>query len=152
MPELQATLDRDTKYAISLPIAQYMKYPITIEWGLEERLLHIAENYIGLPVTYWGSDFRRQIANGKLLGPRQWHLDAEDHRMLKIIIYLNDVNLHAGPFEYIPKHSTSFLAQRLNYSSGFISDEVLKTVVPISDCKTCLGNFGTVIFVRANAS
>jgi len=66
------------------------------------------------------------------MGARQWHLDVED-RMLKIIIYLNDVNLHGGPFEYIPKYSSSLLSQSLNYSSGLLSDEVMKTVVPISD-------------------
>ena len=147
LPELQTTLYSNTNYAISLSLAQCMKSTITILWGLQERLLHIAENYIGLPVTYCGPDLRREIANGKAMGARQWHLDVEDHRMLKIIIYLNDVNLHGGPFEYIPKHSTSLLSQTLNYSSGFVSDEVMKTVVPISDWKPCLGNFGTVIFV-----
>ena len=146
MAELKNTYN-NPKYAISLPRAQCLKYPLTILWGLEERLLHIAENYIGLPITYCGPDLRREIANGKLLGARQWHLDVEDHRMLKIIIYLNDVNIHGGPFEYIPKHSTSLLSQRLNYSSGFVSDEVMETIVPISDCKPCLGNFGTAVFV-----
>ena len=147
LPELQTTSYNNTRYAISLPIAQCMKHPLTILWGLEERLLDIAENYIGLPITYCGPDLRREIANGKPLGARQWHLDVEDHRMVKIIIYLNDVNIKGGAFEYIPKHSTSLLAQRLNYSSGFVSDEVMETIVPISDYKPCLGKFGTAIFV-----
>jgi len=55
----------------------------------------------------------------------------EDRRMLKIIIYLNDVNLHGGLFEYIPKHLTSLTSQRFNYSSGFVS-LIIETGVPVS--------------------
>ena len=143
LPEL-LTFSSNGQHSISLPLPKLMEHPEIFLWGLEERLLNIVENYIGLPVLYHGADFRREIANGKPIGVRQWHIDVEDHRMLKIIVYLNDVSLNGGPFEYISKYSTSSLRQTLQYSSGFVSDEVMKTVIPISDWKSCTGRSGTV--------
>jgi hypothetical protein len=145
LPEL-LVFSSNGKHSISFPLSKLMEYPEIVLWGLEERLLNIVENYIGLPVLYHGVDFRREIANEKLIGLRQWHLDVEDHRMVKIIIYLNDVSLNGGPFEYISKNSTSLLRQTLQYSSGFVSDEIIKTLVPTSDWKPCTGRSGTVIF------
>jgi hypothetical protein len=145
LPELLA-FSSNGKHAISLPLCKLMEYPEIFLWGLEERLLNLIENYIGLPVLYHGADFRREIANEKLTDVRQWHIDVEDYRMVKILIYLNDVSLNGGPFEYISKHLTSLLCQTLQYSSGFVSDEVIKTVVPTSNWKSCTGSSGTVTF------
>lgn len=144
LPELQVSSSDEN--VISVPLFKLIKFPEIFCWGLEERLLNIIENYIGLPIIYHGANFRREIANGKTIGVRQWHTDVEDHRMVKIIVYLNDVSLNGGPFEYISKHSTSLLRQTLQYSSGFVSDELIKTIVPISDWKPCTGRSGTVIF------
>jgi hypothetical protein len=66
--------------------------------------------------------------------------------MVRIILYLNDVNLNGGPFEYISKHSTSLLCQILQYSSGFVSDKIIKSLISTSDWKSCTGRYGTVIF------
>jgi hypothetical protein len=145
LPELLA-FPSNGKHVISLPLSKLMKYPEIFIWGLQERLLNIIENYIGLPVLYHGAHFRREIANGKLIDVRQWHTDVEDHHMVRIIVYLNDVSLNGGPFEYISKKSTSLLRQTLQYSSGFVSDEIIKTLVPTSDWKPCTGRSGTVIF------
>ena len=130
---------------INMPLPKLMNYPDIFLWGLEERLLDIIENYVGLPLLYHGAELRREIANGKIIDVRQWHLDVEDHRMLKIIVYLNDVSLDGGPFEYIPKDLTTLSAQALKYNSGFVSDKVMQTVVSPSDWKPCTGCYGTVI-------
>lgn len=145
LPEL-LKFSSNENHVISLPLFKLIKFPEIFIWGLEEGLLNIIENYIGLPISYHGAHFRREIANGKLIDVRQWHTDVEDHRMVKIIVYLNDVSLNGGPFEYISKHSTSLLRQTLQYSSGFVSDEVIKTLVPTSNWKPCTGRYGTVIF------
>ncbi len=122
------------------------KYPEIFLWGLEERLLNMIENYIGLPVCYQGAEFRRGIANGEVVDVRQWHIDTEDHRMFKIIVYLNDVNANGGPFECLPKPLTSRASQALKYYSGFVGDQTMETVIPKSDWKTCIGESGTTVF------
>lgn len=115
-------------------------------WGLEERLLDIIENYLSLPVKYVGMHLRKEIANGIAKDVRQWHIDIEDYRRIKIIIYLNDVDEEGGPFEYISKNLTSIAAKKLKYDhAGFVTDRIMEKVIPKSDWISCTGAAGTVI-------
>jgi hypothetical protein len=54
-----------------------------IRWGLSDRLLDIAENYLGVPTGYDGINVFFTKADGMEAGARRWHRDAEDRRMLK---------------------------------------------------------------------
>lgn len=121
--------------------------PDLLLWAANESLLNVVENYIGLPIYYLGVEVRQEFANGKATGVRQWHIDTEDRRMLKIIIYLNDVDIHGGPFEYISKELTQPAAQKLQYRSGLVSDEAMADVVPESSWVACTGLAGTATFV-----
>jgi hypothetical protein len=122
--------------------------PNFLNWGNEQRLLKILETYIGLPVAYHGVQIRKDFINQSQFSTMLWHRDSEDRRIIKIIIYLNDVAEKQGPFEYVPLSFTSGLNfYRLYYkihNSG-ISDEMLNKIVPKSVWKSCPGAAGTVI-------
>jgi hypothetical protein len=116
-------------------------------WGLEERLLDIIENYIGLPVIYQGFGLRKDFANGKSFGIRRWHLDWEDRRLIKMIIYLNDVDLDGGPFQYIHRNLTPDLIKFFQYYNlGYLIDEEMELAVPKPQWQSCTGNEHTVVF------
>ena len=100
------------------------------QWGLSHRLLDIVENHIGLPVRYHGADMRREVANGKAVGVRQWHRDIEDHRVFKILVWLNDVGPSGGPFEYVELPQSLDAVRRLKYVSGFVTDDSMDQVIP----------------------
>lgn len=124
-------------------------------WGSEQRLLNIIENYIGLPVAFHGVHLRKDFPNKNQFGTLLWHKDSEDRRIIKVIVYLSDVQQQHGPFEYVPKNLTNLFT--LNYyriyyklrQSGYlgINDEILETIVPKSAWKSCPGKAGTVILV-----
>ncbi|HLP92382.1 MAG TPA: phytanoyl-CoA dioxygenase family protein [Nostocaceae cyanobacterium] len=123
-------------------------------WGSNQRLMNIIENYLGLPVAFHGVHLRKDFANQHQFGTLLWHKDSEDRRMIKVIIYLNDVEEKNGPFEFIPLSCTSFplTNYRLNYQlkkSKYlgINDEQVKAIVPKSAWKSCTGKAGTVIIV-----
>jgi len=124
-------------------------------WAREKRLLNIIENYIGLPVAFHGVHLRKDFKSKHQFGTLLWHSDAEDRRIIKIFIYLNDVEEKTGPFEYIPRSFTSLFSWnyfRLYYKlwkSGYlgIEDEEVKSVIPKSAWKFCPGRAGTVILV-----
>ncbi|MEH1795079.1 phytanoyl-CoA dioxygenase [Nostoc sp.] len=124
-------------------------------WGVEKRLLNIIENYIGLPIAFHGVHLRKDFKSKYQFGTLLWHSDAEDRRIIKIFIYLNDVEEKTGPFEYIPRSLTSLFSWnyfRLYYKlwkSGYmgINDEQVKPVIPKSAWKSCPGPAGTVIIV-----
>lgn len=147
LPKIPKILSSNkNEYVVHATSAQIMDYPELFLWGLEERLLNIVENCIGLPLAYHGLYFRRDLANNVKVKSRQWHIDMEDRRVIKIIVYLNDISDDGGPFQYIPKPLTSVLSRSLKYNYGYISDETVKSVIPTSDWKSCLGPSGTVIF------
>lgn len=97
-PQARARAARGEKY-LMLPGAQMMMQPGLFTWGLEDRLLNIAEAYLGLPPAYDGMALVYSVADGKAEGSRRWHRDREDRRMVRIAIYLNEVDAGGGPFE-----------------------------------------------------
>ena len=147
LPQLSVTSPSNKKeYFVQATRKQILNYPNIFLWGLEERLINIAERYIGLPVFYQGSFLRRDLANGMQTKSRLWHRDHEDRRMLKIFVYLNDVNEYGGAFQYIPQDLSKLSSRILKYKHSTIRDEVMQSVASTSHWKSCLGSVGTVIF------
>jgi hypothetical protein len=58
--------------------------------GLDTRLIHANYWYT---VPYRGAPER--------IASQQWHRDPEDAHVVKVFLYLSDVNENAGPFEYV---------------------------------------------------
>jgi hypothetical protein len=100
------------------------------QWGLRTDVLALVENYLGLPAQYCEPEVRREPANGRYSTVRQWHRDPEDHRMFKIIIWLQDVSPAGGAFEWLPRSHTEAVTRKLGYVSGFVSDDDMEQVMP----------------------
>jgi hypothetical protein len=129
-----------------IPYARLMELPEIYAWGLSERLLSVAENYIGLPVRYHGADVRREVADGQPNDVRLFHIDTEDHRMVRVIVYLNDVHPGGGPFEYVTREQTIAAAKKLHYGSGFVPDPRLAQVLPRAEWRLATGSAHTAAF------
>jgi hypothetical protein len=126
-----------------------MAYPQIYRWGLHDRLLDIAENYLGVPVGYDGINIFFTTADGRETGVRRWHRDSEDRQMLKIAVYILDVDEGNGPFQVlqrrIPKYdhlaSGKFPAITQRELEGALPDfDMARDIV------TCIGKRGTVVF------
>lgn len=104
-------------------------HAVVWRWGMSERLLDIVENYLGLPPRYYGAEVRCEVADTQTLDVRQWHRDVEDDRLFKILIWLNDVDIDGGPFEYVSRSATASATRDLSYVSGFLSDDRLASAV-----------------------
>lgn len=123
------------------------EFPEVLLWGLDPQLLDMAENYIGLPIYYLGAQVKRELTNGKSLGVRKWHIDTEDYRMLKIIIYLNDVDEFGGPFQYLSKQDTEIAKKSLGYKSGLIDDDVMSSHLDPEKWIACTGSEYTATLI-----
>ncbi|MEA5596643.1 2OG-Fe(II) oxygenase [Rivularia sp. UHCC 0363] len=146
IPKIPRSISENkNEFVVHATPQQILEHQEIFLWGLEERLVNIVENYIGLPVAYHGAYFRRDIANTVQVKSRLWHIDPEDRTVLKIVIYLHDVDDNSGPFEYIPKSFTSELVSSLKYKHGYVQDQTMEKVISPSKFKTCTGIAGTVI-------
>lgn len=126
------------------------QYPEILLWGLQERLLDIVENYMGMPVSYLGVDLRKDIPNGEQVGTRYWHTDGEDTCVVKIAVYLTDVEREHGPFECISK--TQFNSTYRYFSPTYLyhqrpkfRDENMAKIVSPEQWTSCIGQAGSVI-------
>ncbi|WP_066381216.1 MULTISPECIES: hypothetical protein [unclassified Anabaena] len=147
IPELlRVSPQRKNQYYIEATPTQINNYLDIFLWGLEEKLINIAEKHLGLPVFYMGPSFRRDLVNGMQIKSRRWHIDHEDRHMLKIFIYLNDVNEDGGPFQYIPRNGSELAKRLIRYRHSTVSDKVMQSIIPACEWKSSIGNAGTVIF------
>jgi hypothetical protein len=121
--------------------------PVLYKWGLNDDNLDLAENFIGLPVHYRGVGVKRERPDGVAADARQWHIDPEDRRILKIIVYLSEVHDGCGPFEYVSREATNHAVQALRYRSGYVSDAALARLVPTTDWIKVTGHRLSAIFV-----
>jgi hypothetical protein len=119
--------------------------PELIRWGLDERLLAIVTHYLGLPAAYRGLTLRRDIAGGAATETRLWHRDDEDFRICKIIVYLNDVGVDGGPYEFVGKQEAPSL-WRLPTNYQRIADADMARWAPEESWHTCTGPRGTAVF------
>jgi hypothetical protein len=112
--------------------------------GLNEQALALALRYFGLPVGYHGAVLRHSLIDGQVVGPRLWHKDAEDFHVLRMVVYLNDVSLGGGPFEYIPR-SLRISYRQFRGLETRLTNDVMSKVVPVGLWRQIAGPAGTIV-------
>lgn len=124
------------------------EHPEFFAWGVQDRLLDIAEAYIGLPPAYDGVCITYTVADGREVATRKWHRDWEDRRMLKVAVYLHGVDEGGGPFQMIKRHDSA-QSDALGFRYDLASDADLSDRLGEDyrqDIVSCEGETGTVIF------
>lgn len=120
------------------------QHPLLFTWGLSDRLLDIAESYLEMPVAYDGLQIAYTVADGREVSTRRWHRDWEDRRMLKVAIYLNNVDLEGGPMEAIIGPPRS---DEEPFEYALYSDDDITRLMGTSNRVACTGSVGTVILI-----
>jgi hypothetical protein len=147
-----ATQLNDPPHEIHGTKEHLMSEPELFTWGLNQRLLEIIETYLGLPVAYDGVSCFLSVPNGKEIGARAWHRDREDRRMVKVCVYLNDVNEDGGPFQCLTSAFNDLVCRSVKYRYKSIFDPEMaefsaSAKAQANEIVSCTGPAGTVIFV-----
>ncbi len=133
---------------VIVPPEQIIDHPSIYLFALQDRLLDVAESYIGLPPAYDGVTINYTVADGREVSTRKWHRDWEDRRMLKMAIYLHDVDEGCGPLQVIRRHDM-LQNDDIGFTYELADDASLKARLGSSytnDVVSCCGPAGTVIF------
>lgn len=121
------------------------RVPLLLRVALDERLLTLAHRLIGLPPRVCAIGLREDRVVPVSAGLHRWHLDPEDRRMLKAIVYLHDVDPDDGPFEFVPLADSARIAATLRYTRGYLEDAAVDPHLPDAARRACPGPAGTVI-------
>ncbi len=120
-------------------------------WALNDRLLDIVEAYLGAPAAYDGALVYLSRGDGREGGVRKWHRDREDDRMLKVAIYLNDVDEDGGPFQVLTPELQKLVDGRASWKYASMRDEQMSITIRDGDwatgVRTLTGARGTVFLV-----
>ena len=136
------------KHTITATAQQLMTHHKLFYWGVSDRLLKIIEQYLGLPVSYDGLSFYYSVGDGQIAGPRRWHRDREDWKMVKVAVYLTDVDLESGPFECVtPEVNAELLQQPRPKYRRFSHLDEQGLSCEDEGFTSCIGKAGTVVFV-----
>ncbi len=75
-----------------------------VRLALDKKLLEIVSGYLGLWPQLFTIGARLNFpTKDQPMESQLWHRDPEDLKLIKVFIYLADVDMSRGPFSYIPK-------------------------------------------------
>lgn len=121
--------------------------------ALNETFLAVAREYFGMLVKMRYYNVWQTFASNA--APREsqlWHYDREDKLILKVFLYLKDIDLGAGPFTYAPRtHQKGALRGRdpefhLEGKVRRTTDEQMSKIVSAENWVRGTGKKGTLIF------
>ncbi len=121
--------------------------------SLNESLLRIADEYFGMYVKLrYYNVWQTFASNGASRESQLWHFDREDNYILKVFIYLDDVDEGAGPFTYAPgthkKGKYRSIEPEFFLEGGVrrSTDEQMNAAYPKERWIRAVGKRGTIIF------
>jgi hypothetical protein len=124
--------------------------------ALQTPLLDLANAYLGMysRLRYYNV-WHTFASTAKARESQLWHRDREDLYIVKVFLYLNDVDLGAGPFTYAPG---SHRKGRLRTEPAFhlegrvkrTVDDQMAAVVPRDRWVTATGARGTIVLADTN--
>ncbi len=148
LAQLSSLPNHAGKHTLMANVRQLTEHPELLYWGLSQRILKIVECYLGLPVGYGGLSFYYSVADGRDAGPRLWHRDKEDWRMIKVAVYLTDVDESCGPYQSVKSDINTWLVATLPKYAR-LTHAQMQTLLDTNATDwlvSCIGKAGTVIF------
>jgi len=119
--------------------------PALYRMGLAPLVLDLAEACLGLDCFYLGATLKCEKADGRVNGTRQWHMDIEDEKLFRILLYLAPVTADGGPFEFFPRAPSRAIKEQLNYRSGYVSETEIAGSAPRELVRQCTGIAGDAV-------
>ncbi len=120
-----------------------------VRLALDRKLLEIISSYFGFwPRLHAIGAWMNLPTDDEAKESQLWHRDPEDLQLVKVFIYLVDVDADRGPFSYIAKtHPFSSGAAKVpvHKDRKRITDEEMRVTFPAETWLTCTGPAGTMI-------
>ncbi len=121
-------------------------------FAFQDRILRIANAYLGMYVKLkYFNVWLNFAVDHPPKSSQLWHRDRDDIHILKVFVYLSDVNDGAGPLTYARgTHRNGKLSiSPESFMEGGVArstDEQMNKVLPAERCERATGRKGTIVF------
>lgn len=154
--EARAEVNRKKSFLLSLfdeePLLEPERNPFAA-CALSSLIVDIANAYLGLFSRFYFFSLNITTpvgADASAVASQRWHRDPEERALLKMFIYLNDVDAESGPFTYIKESQRGgkygALFPQKPPRSSYPDEQILMRTVRAEDMMECTGQAGTVVF------
>lgn len=123
-----------------------------VDFAIQPAIHSIANAYMEMwtRLNYFHLAKTVPVGDAQAKFSQNWHRDSEEKRMLKVFVYLTDVDEEAGPFTYV-KGSTygnryGNVAPQHPPEGSYPQAEIIEKKISNQDIVVGLGKAGTVIF------
>lgn len=127
-------------------------HSVLLQKGMSEQLGNIAAAYFNEAALLRYADYwlSMPVPTTERNYSQNWHRDPEDQRILKVFVYLNDVSVDNGAFEYVKgSHLTgpfnSVFPYDAEHPNNYPVEEELRSLIPPDAFRINEGKKGTVI-------
>lgn len=129
-----------------------------IKFGTSKTILNIVDGFFGLNSKLQGAEIWHTFfsnKNSQLFNAQRWHRDRDDLKVIKIYLYLNDIDEENGAMNYVPNSLRNKKYQGLSkFSFGNIepwkvypnNDEINN--LDKKEIIKFVGKKGTIVFVN----
>ena len=126
-----------------------------MEFSLSREVLDIVNSYMATCSKLMSFDLAitNTMADGEApIGSQRWHRDPGMNRLIKVFVYLNDVDESGGPFMYVRQSHLGgrwrklFPQKQFGRHGFYPPDGAIAETVPENDIAVCIGVAGTIIF------
>lgn len=125
-----------------------------LQFSLSTPILNVVNAYLGMCAKF--REFFLQATVPRpgartVIASQRWHADPDDRKLVKVFLYLNDVDETAGPFTYIRyTHSGGKWRKLFPYAPKRLTRHpdpaFIQANIPKEDFVTATGRAGTLIF------
>src|SRR5262249_12417687 len=149
--------DRAKSYVLALlgPVPTLDPSDILVRFALQPEVLAIANSYFNMLTKLRSYNVWHNFpTHAPPRESQRWHRDPEDRCVLKMFVYLTDVDEGAGPLSYVPgTHSlgtvkTAAQSEIFREGRSYVhrsNDTQINEVVPKNQWITAVGPKGTVV-------
>jgi hypothetical protein len=125
-----------------------------IRFTLHPRIIELAASYLGVFPKFRMFSVHSTVlvpSGSKAMFSQRWHRDPEDKKMLKVFLYLNDVEEDGvGPFAYVRGSHLGgkwrHIFPQLPPLGRYPKRGAVENIIPPQDIKACKGQRGTIVF------
>ena len=163
-PEIQSQIEqRKSKQGTKWYVVRVFGYkpqlpvpPALAAFVLNDRILDVVNSYLGLccRLKYLDIWYNLPVEEEEpSIDSERWHRDNEDTKLIKLFLYLTDVDEQTGPLTYLrgsqPGGRYGDVFPNDPPNGSFPPDGALERIIPQEQVHSCTGEAGTMLIYDA---